>query len=156
MRTYQIIYNKIAGSLPGKWSWFTLSFNFSSTDDHSRYFIEYGESDNKDLRDSLNFTEIQDGSPDLVSLMRILREEISPKPLHQFTHIELTYNNSGNFESVLGYGEPNWDISPRPWPDDITVEPYTYTKAWPNGITEKRAAVMRDPRSLVGVRVIRD
>jgi len=156
MSVYQNIYSKIAASLPEKWSWFTLKFKFSSTEDHFGYSIDYGDSENRDSRESLNFTEVQDGSPNLVALMRSLRDEIAPKPLTQFTHIELTFDNTGNFDSVLGYGKPNWDISPRPWPDDITADSYTYTKAWPNGITKKRAAIMKDPRSLVGVRILPD
>jgi len=156
MSVYQSVYSKIAVLLPESWLWFTLNFQYSASDDHWRYIIEYGESENKDSREGLHFTEAQDGSPDLVALMRSLRDEITPKPLTQFTHIELTFDNSGNFDSVLGYGKPNWDISPRGWPDDITADSYTYTKAWPNGITKKRAAIMKDPRSLVGVRILPD
>ena len=112
--------------------------------------LDYGLTPNRDS--PIN----SDISIDIQKEMRELREHIAPQPLPQFTHIELTFTNNGEFESILGYGRPNLDILPIQWPDDITADSYTYTKSWPSGVPEKRAALMKDPRSLAGVRIVTD
>ena len=148
MSPHQNIFDAFGSKLPGNWHWFTLRAFYES---HGvTYMLDYG------LTPDRNVLKNSDVSIDIQRDMFELRERIAPHPLPQFTHIELTFNNNGEFESILGYGEPNRDILPRPWPDDITAESYTYTKSWPDGVHEKRAALMKDPRSIVGVRIIAD
>ena len=115
-------------------------------ENRSSVFVDYGFSTDK--------TKVEDGftlNREIKLLIKSLREEIALKPTEQPTHIELTIKCTGAFNTVIGYGDPNWDPSPRPWPDDITAEDYTYTKAWPKGIKEKSVKRLKDPRSLIGL-----
>jgi len=146
LTAYQEIFDKVVPYLPKDWKWFTL-YSFIS-ERGVTYMLNFGTSEDQ--------SDIQDNGAafDITPEIYALREEIAQSSVPNFTHIELTFLSDGKFDSVLGYGEPNLDLLPRPWPDDITSKEYTYTKNWPDGVPERRAAILTDPRSVVGVEVI--
>ena len=149
MRPVQELFPMYAQLLPEGWKWTTI--HFVHGEGRTRLFNEYGLSEDrlaveKDLSLLNNLLDLN-----VDSLIHELINEIAPPPLDQPTHIELTIEPNGKFDTVLGYGEPNWDPAPRGWPDDITAEDYTYTKAWPKGIKEKSVKRLKDPRSLIGL-----
>ena len=143
MQIVSDIFSILDSELPERWQWCTTYYMFGKN--RSSVFVDYGFSTDK--------TKIEDGftlNRESKSLIKSLREEIALKPTVQPTHIELTIECTGAFNTVIGYGDPNWDPAPRPWPDDITAKEYTYTKAWPNGMSEEARSIMEDPRSLIG------
>jgi hypothetical protein len=146
MSVYQDIFNAISPNISVGWKWFRLRAFY--TDLGATYLLDFGlTSDREKAIDDGTMVNIQ-------KEMAALRDEITPHPMQPITHVELTYTSDGKFESLLGYGKPNLDFLPIPWPDDITAENYTYVNAWPTPVMEKRAELCRDPRSLLGVNVI--
>ena len=145
----QEIFNITKPLMPGDCVWFTIFF-MCGADDQTQHFIELGRNSDKNNRENLKNTGTALETIALGESFARLRDKLTPKPLEQFTHIELTYDKGGKFKSVLGYGEPNWDVMPKAWPDDISAESYTYTKAWPNGMPDGMKSLLQDPRSLIG------
>ena len=144
MKPVQDLFPMYTDQLPEGWSWATIYFVFG--EGRTGHFTEYGYSENRSLGENDFSNKVGDVEP----LFLELRNDIAPPPLEQPTHIELTLEPDGKFHTVLGYGEPNWDPAPRGWPDDITADEYTYTKAWPNGIPDETKDILDDPRSLIG------
>ena len=144
MRSVQELFLIYKNLLSDGWKWCTVHFVFD--DGRTRHFTEYGLSENR-TEVELDFKNNK--VSDVGILFTQLRDAISPAPLQKPTHIELTFQPSGKFDTVLGYGEPNWDPAPRVWPDDIRAEEYTYTKAWPNGLKGQTKKRLKDPRSLI-------
>jgi len=128
------------------WNWLTIYYLFG--EGRSRHFAEYGLTQDRSVVEIELRGRPPAGKTQL--LFNEIRTTVAPDPLPQPTHIELTVEHDGKFATVLGYGEPNWDISPRPWPDDITADEYTYKKAWPEGLRESTKQLLDDPRSLIG------
>ena len=149
MRPVQDLFPMYADILPKGWRWATIHYVFG--EGRTSCFNEYGLSEDRSTieNDMVLLNKLLDLN--IGPIFHELRNEIATLPLEQPTHIELTIEPDGKFNTVLGYGEPNWDIAPRPWPDDITADEYTYTKAWPNGIKEKSIKRLKDPRSLIGL-----
>jgi len=144
VRSVQEIFPIYANALPDNWKWATIYFVFG--EGQTGLLTEYGfTEDRSHIEKGFKNLDI-----DVSHLFHELRNEIAPTPMEQPTHIELTIEPDGKFNTVLGYGEPNWDPAPRPWPDDITAKEYTYTKAWPDGMSEEARSIMEDPRSLIG------
>ena len=141
MKSVSSLFSILDSELPDGWNWCTIYFMFG--DNHSREFTCYGLSPDDGERDL-------HGRSSVWEQMRAFRDEIAVDLSQQPTHIQLTIESDGKFDTVVGYGAPNWDIMPRPWPDDITAENYTYTKAWPDGLPEKIRKRLKDPRSLIG------
>ena len=145
MSIYQQLYDFTAAALPDDWAWVTIYCAYG--EGRTRIRVNYGTTE--DRQDYENIP-----APNISQFLETLRSQVAPPPTEQFTHIELTFERSGNYNSVLGYGKPNWDVMPISWPDDITAEEYTYVGAWPNGITAARAKRLKDPRSSKGVAII--
>ena len=134
--------------LPESWNWCTIFFMTGSG--RSIESTTYGFTSDRE-QEEINFNSPTGTATRICELMNEFAGEIASTPLQQPSHIELTLEPDGKYNTVIGYGEPNWDPAPRPWPDDITAEEYTYTKAWPNGIKEKSVKRLKDPRSLIGL-----
>ena len=144
MRPVEEILSIYRVALPEGWKWFTVHFAFG--DGRTKHFTEYGISEDRSIVKK-DFSNKVEGE---WQWLEALRDTVAPPPMEQPTHIELTIQHTGKFETVLGYGEVNWDPAPRGWPDDIRAEDYTYTKAWPNGLKEQTKKRLKDPRSLIG------
>jgi len=144
MKPVQELFSIYAEQLPENWKWATVYFMFG--EGVTEHFSEYGLSEDRTLVEK----DFSSSGLGVSQIFHDLKDEIAPPPLEQPTHIELTIQPDGKFDTVLGYGEPNWDIAPRAWPDDITATDYTYTKAWPNGMSDDAKSIMEDPRSLIG------
>ena len=76
-------------------------------DDHSREFTCYGLSPDDGERDL-------HGRSSVWEQMRAFRDEIAVDLSQQPTHIQLTIESDGKFNTVVGYGAPNWDIMEFP------------------------------------------
>ena len=144
MKPVQELFSVYAEQLPKNWTWATVYFMFG--EGVTEHFSEYGLSEDRTLVEK----DFSSSGLGVSQIFHELRNEIAPPPLEQPTHIELTLEPDGKFHTVLGYGEPNWDPAPRGWPDEITADEYTYTKAWPNGIPDETKDILDDPRSLIG------
>ena len=141
MKSVSNLFSILDSELPDRWIWCSIYIMFG--DSQSQEFTEY--------RLSSDDEEKNINTPNGVrEQMYTFRDEIAVDLSQQPTHIQLTIESDGKFDTVVGYGAPNWDIMPSPWPDDITAENYTYTKAWPDGLPEKIRKRLKDPRSLIG------
>ncbi len=145
MSVYQQLYENVASALPDDWAWVTIYCAYG--EERTRTMVYFGNTEDMHNRENVQ-------PPKLSALLQTLRHQVAPPPTDQFTHIELTFERSGSHSSVLGYGEPNWDVMPISWPDDITAEEYTYVGAWPNGLMASRVKLLKDPRSSKGVAII--
>ena len=147
-QTIEEIFHLCKESLPEEWRWCTAHYK-RARNDRTSVMVIYGLE--ADRTKEKNDFDCPAGVPTrLCELFQQYGNIIAPNPMEKPTHIELTIEPDGTFDSVLGYGEPNWDPSPRPWPDDIRAEEYTYTKAWPKGLKKGVKELLKDPRSLIG------